>query len=171
MQSTTGALASAGQAIGLVVVGLLAGSLFGIWFGYDFTRYSPAAYLEVHQHAVSGLNDLLPYMGLAAIAATVALAWRSRGRPIVMWSYVVAAIGLAVAGLVTRFGNQPINALVMGWTSESLPPGWEDLRHSWWFWHGVRLAAVSVAFVALISAVFRDRSSSAGLSRSDRAPA
>src|SRR4051812_46724311 len=102
MQSTTGAAASVGQAIGLLVVGLLAGSLFGIWFGYDFTQYSPAAYLEVHQHAVSGLNELLPFMGLAAIAVMVALAWRSRRRRAVLAAYIVAAIGLAIAGLVTR---------------------------------------------------------------------
>lgn len=170
MQSTAHVLTSVAQAAGLALVGLLAGSLFGIWFGYDFTRYSPAAYLEVHQHAVGGLNDLLPFMGLAAIAVTATLAWRSRRRPSVMWSYVAAAICIAVGGIVTRFGNQPINAEVMGWTADALPSGWDGLRHTWWFWHGVRLAATALAFAALISAVFTDRAGDGPITRSGRAP-
>jgi hypothetical protein len=37
-----------------------------------------------------------------------------------------------VAGLVTRFGNQPINAVVMTWQASAPPSGWEEARDQWW---------------------------------------
>ncbi|MGA8907819.1 MAG: DUF1772 domain-containing protein [Acidobacteriaceae bacterium] len=46
-----------------------------------------------------------------------------------------------VAGLVTRFVNQPINAIVMTWQNDAPPESWMDLRDRWWRWHAVRLFA------------------------------
>ena len=72
--------------------------------------------------------------------------------------YLAASAAMIIAGLITRFGNQPINAVVMSWGR--LPPaGWEILRDSWWSWHLARLAAGIVAEILLIAGVFADRSS------------
>ena len=150
-------LTTAGQTIGLIIIGLVAGSLFGIRFGFDFTHYSPATYLEVHQMAVHGLNDLLPVMGLAVLVIIVALAFRARRRRSALALYLLAAFGVAVAGLVTRFLNQPINVEVMNWSAGAMPADWEAIRQSWWTWHAVRLVASVWAFAALLAAVFRDR--------------
>jgi hypothetical protein len=153
-----GYLSTIGQALALLLVGLLAGSMYGIWFGYDVTRYSPATFVEVHQGAVRGLNTMLPLMGLAAIVVLVVLAVAARQRPTVLALYAAAAIGLIVAGLITRFLNQPINDTIMGWSTTSLPANWEDLRNSWWNWHAARLGATIVALLLLIAAIFTDRS-------------
>ena len=153
-----GYLSTTGQVLSLLLVGLLAGSMYGIWFGYDVTRYSPTTFVEVHQGAVRGLNTLLPLMGLAAIVLLVILAVLSRQRPTVLALYAAAALGLIVAGLITRFLNQPINDTVMGWSATTLPADWEQLRNSWWNWHAARLGATIVALLLLIAAVFTDRS-------------
>ena len=58
-------LSTVGRVVSLMLVGLLAGSVFGVWRGFDFAQYTPAAYLEVHQGAVRGLNLLLPLLGAA----------------------------------------------------------------------------------------------------------
>ena len=157
MQSTSGFIATAGQGIALALAGLLAGSLFGIRFGYDVTAYSPATFVEVQQHAIAGLNDLLPLMGLAEIVLLAVLAWSARRRP-EFWLYLVAVVGMIVAGLVTRFGNQPINAMMVDWTASALPANWDSLRHDWWNWHAVRLVATAVAFATLVAATLRRRS-------------
>lgn len=141
----------------LVIVSLLVGSMFGVWRGFDPAAFSPATFVEVQQGAIRGLNDLLPFMGLASIAVTVVLAFLARKRPLVMWLYAAAAIALAIAGIVTRFGNQPINDIVMTWTATP-PDGWQTLRDAWWNWHLVRLTAAFVGMVLLINAVFADRS-------------
>ncbi len=154
----TSRLTTVGQGAGLALLGLIAGSLFGIRFGFDFTQYSPSTYLEVHQLAVHGLNDLLPMMGLAALLVIAVLAFHARANRRALVLYLLAGLGVIVAGLVTRFLNQPINSEVMTWSTVAMPADWDAIRHNWWTWHAVRLAASAVAFAALIGAVFTERS-------------
>lgn len=134
-----------------MTTGLVAGSVFGIWRGYDLAQYSPSAFLEVHQGAVRGLNALLPVMGLVATALVVALAVIERRNRRTFVMLIVAALLLAGAGLVTRLGNQPINDLVMAWTPDTLPANWEAIRDSW---RGLHLARtiLSIAALATLSA-------------------
>jgi hypothetical protein len=143
------------QAAALLLVGLLAGSVFSIWFGYDVTSYSQSTFVEVHQRAVRGLNDLLPLMGLGALVCVIAVAVLQRANRPALVGYGLAALGLVVAGVITRFGNQPINATVMGWSADNVPANWQALVQEWWMWHGWRVAATVVAFLALIVAVLR----------------
>src|SRR5690242_1859835 len=109
------------QGLALVLISLVLGTVFGIWRGYDPSAYSPATFIEVHQGAVRGLNTLIPVLGVATLVATVVLAIVARDRPAVLGFYIAAIVAIAVAGLVTRFGNQPINEQVMGWTASNLP--------------------------------------------------
>lgn len=146
-----------GQGLGLALIGLIAGSVFGIEFGYDFTRYSPGTYLEVHQAAVRGLNDLLPVMGLVSLVIIVGLAVSARRRPLALGLYAAAAIGVAVAGLVTRLLNQPINAEVMTWSADAMPADWAAVRQGWWYWHTVRCIVSVAAFLLLIAGILADR--------------
>ncbi len=94
-------LSNAGRVAAIIVAALLAGSMFAVWRGYDFASYTPATYLEVHKLAVTGLNALLPVMGLVSIALVIALAVGARYDPRRMACYIVAAVLLASAGLVT----------------------------------------------------------------------
>jgi uncharacterized membrane protein len=151
------ALRSTVQVLALMLVGLVAGSMFGIWRGYNIIAYAPATFVEVHQGAVRGLNTLLPAMALAALALVVVLAALGRNRPAVLGLYMATALAIIVGGIITRFLNQPINDQIMGWTPASLPADWTALRDSWWTWHLVRLAATLSAELLLIAAVFVDR--------------
>lgn len=151
------ALPTAAQVLALLLVGLVAGSMFGIWRGYDITAYTPATFIEVHQGAVRGLNTLLPAMAVAALGLTVLLAVLGRNRPAVLGLYLAAALAIAVGGVITRVFNQPINDQIMTWTSATMPADWTALRDSWWQWHLARLAATLLAQLLLIAAVFTDR--------------
>lgn len=145
------------QILALLLVGMVAGSMFGIWRGYDIASYTPQTFVEVHQGAVRGLNLLLPAMAVAALALVLLLAAVSRNRPAVIGLYLAAALAIIVGGIITRFYNQPINAQVMAWTATDLPSNWAILRDNWWNWHLVRLAAMVTAELLLILAVFADR--------------
>lgn len=103
------------QVLSLLLISLIVGSMFGIWRGYNPATFSPATFVEVHQGAVRGLNILLPAMALVCILAVVALAWLARGMPQSLWLYIAAAVAMVAGGLITRFGNQPINAVIMAW--------------------------------------------------------
>jgi hypothetical protein len=148
-------LSNAGRVAAIVLVGLLAGSMLVVWRGYDLAGYTAATYLEVHKLAIAGLNVLLPAMGFVSIALVVTLAVGARHDRRRLASYAAAAALLALAGIVTRFANQPINDLVMNWTT--LPDGWEQIRDSWRNWHLLRFAFTLAGFVVLVVTALNDR--------------
>jgi hypothetical protein len=146
------------QILAISLISLVAGSTFGIWQGYNPHGFSPATFVEVHQGAVRGLNVLLPGIAMAGLVLTVVLAFMSRERPVALSLYVIAIAGFIAGGVITRFANQPINAQVMTWTTDALPPDWTAIRDTWWHWHVVRMVVSVLTEVALIAAVFSQRS-------------
>ena len=125
----------------LVLLSLLVGTMFGIWVGYDPASLSASSYVEQQQNAIRSFNTLLPSMGAICILLTAGLALRSDSAPRVRYLLVGAAICLIIAAVATRFGNQPINAVVMTWTAQSPAADWMQLRDDWWQWHIVRSIA------------------------------
>lgn len=145
------------QFFAALLFSMVAGSVFGIWRGYDPTALSAASFLEMHQGAVRGLNVLLPGIALVAILLTAALGWLARGKGAPFWLYLAAALLMVGAGVVTRFLNQPINAMVMGWSAETMPADWQALRAAWWNCHLFRTAFSITAMALLLAAIILDR--------------
>ena len=137
----------------LVLLAMLVGTMFGILVGYNPASLSPTAYVEQHQNAVRALNTLLPVMGASCIALILVLAAASRDSHLARYVLVAAALLMLVAALVTRFANQPINAVVMTWSPQAPPVDWVRLRDEWWDWHIVRTAAAIAAYVLVVAAV------------------
>jgi uncharacterized membrane protein len=136
---------------------MVAGSVFGIWRGYDPTTYAAATFLEMHQGAVRGLNALLPGLAIVSILLTLILAWLARRKGLSFWLYLAALALMIGGGVVTRFFNQPINAQVMSWTLDSLQANWVELRETWWKWHIVRTGLSVLGMALLIAAIITDR--------------
>ena len=141
----------------LVVLGLVVGSMFGIWRGYDITTYSADTFIDVHQGAVRGLNTLLPALAAASLVLVLILGVMARNRPAVLGLYAATALAIIAGGIITRLLNQPINDQVMAWTIGSIPADWSSLRDRWWTWHQARLAVTLGAQLLLIAAIFADR--------------
>lgn len=136
---------------------MVAGSVFGIWRGYDPSTYSASTFVEMHQGAVNGLNVLLPGIAFVSMALVAALAWLARGKKVTFRLYFCALVLMIAGGIVTRGFNQPINAQVMTWTAQSLPAAWEAVRDEWWNWHVVRTGITVLAMAFLLSAIITDR--------------
>jgi uncharacterized membrane protein len=137
----------------LLILGLLVGTMFGIWLGFNPLSLSAGAYVEQQQNAIRSLNTLLPLMGTACIALTVWLVILAKNDPRTRWLLITAVACLVVAAVVTRFFNQPINAVVIGWNAQSPPPEWAQLRIEWWQWHIVRTVAGLASFGFALAAV------------------
>jgi hypothetical protein len=133
--------------VALSAAAIVAGGTFAIWRGYPPHDLSASAYVEMQQGAIQGLNLLFPLVGLVALLAATALAFLTHGRK--RWFFVLAVVLMIVAALVTRFGNQPINALVVGWSPEAPPQGWEALRDRWWWLHLTRTFFACLSYLAL----------------------
>lgn len=137
----------------LVIHALLTGTMFGIWVGFNPANLSATAYVEQQQNAIGSLNFFLPILGLACILVTAVLAARAKRAP-VRYMLVGAALLLVVAGVITRFANQPINAMVITWSAQSPPAEWVQLRDQWWQWHVARtVAAIGSLALSVIAAL------------------
>ena len=132
------------------MAGLIAGIIFGIWIGYNPQGLSAPTYVEHQQSVIKALNIVMPLLGLITIVLTVISAMLQRKNGSVFISLLVAAVLLIITGLITRFGNQPINAIVMTWTKVDVPGNWTELRDKWWTLHIIRALTTIVAFCLII---------------------
>lgn len=147
--------------VSLLLTSLLVGTMFGVWLGFNPADLSAAAYVEMQQNAIRALNVSLPVLGLVCILLTATLAVLTKDDKLECYLLVAAVICLATAGLITRFGNQPINAEVMTWGYQAPAANWTELRDTWWQWHVVRtVAGVLALSLALLAAVNGRRNSS-----------
>lgn len=143
----------------VLLLSLLVGTMFGIWVGFNPSSLSATAYIEQQQNAIRSLNTLLPFMGAVCIVLAVWLAVVTKNEPRTRLLLVAAIVCLLVAAAVTRFCNQPINAVVITWNAQSPPPQWVQLRAEWWQWHIVRTVAGIAALGLALAAVLRSKAS------------
>ncbi len=146
--------------IDLLLVALLVGTMFGIWIGFNPSGLSAATYIEQQQRTIRALNTPMPILGAVCIVLTIVIAVLTKDNPSARAILVAAALCMIVAGVVTRFANQPINSQVMAWNIQSPPGNWMELRDRWWHWHIVRTLAGIVALCLLISAALISRNPS-----------
>ena len=134
----------------ILMAGLIAGILFGIWIGYNPQSLSAPTYVEHQQSVIKALNTLMPLLGLITIVLTVISAFMQRANKSVFISLLIAAVLLIISGLITRFGNQPINAIVMTWNKVAVPGNWTELRDKWWSLHITRAVTAISAFCLIV---------------------
>jgi uncharacterized membrane protein len=144
--------------IGLLLTSLLVGTMFGIWLGFNPAALSATAYVEMQQNTIRALNVPLPLLGFVCIVLTVALAVLVRHDKRARYLLIAAALCLVAAGLITRLGNQPINAVVMTWSAQAPAANWMELRDTWWHLHILRtIAGLAALLLALLAAVGAQR--------------
>lgn len=124
--------------VNVILISLIAGILCGVWLGYNPKELSAHTYIEQQQSVINAFNVLMPVLGLITIVITVIGAFLQRANRNIFITLLIAAALLIVAGLVTRFGNQPINTIVMTWNPDTPPGNWIELRDKWWSLHIVR---------------------------------
>jgi uncharacterized membrane protein len=97
----------------------------------------------------------MPILGLITIILTVVSAMMQKNNHTDLVLLLIAAVLLIISGLVTRFGNQPINSIVMTWNKTNVPGNWADLRNKWWSFHIVRTITALLAFCLIVVACMR----------------
>lgn len=130
----------------LLMAGLIAGILLGIWLGYNPGKLSASTYVEQQQNTILALNTLMPILGLITIILTGTSAFLQREDRTIFITLLAAAVLLIISGLITRFGNQPINSIVMTWDKALPPADWATFRDQWWSLHQMRALTGLLAF-------------------------
>lgn len=133
------------------MVALVAGTIFGIWLGYNPNDLSAPTFIEQQQSVITDLNTLMPILGLITILLTLTSAIIHKKEKMTFIILLVATFFLVLSGLTTKFGNQPINSIVMTWDMNVPPSDWMELRDKWWTFHEIRTLT---AFIALLLVVW-----------------
>lgn len=134
----------------IVMVALVTGTIFGIWIGYNPKDLSAPTFIEQQQNAILALNTLMPILGLITILLTLTSAFLQRKDKIAFSALVVASVFLIVSGLTTKFGNQPINSIVMTWDMNTPPNNWTELRNQWWIFHELRTLSAFIGLCLIV---------------------
>ncbi len=125
---------------GLLSGALLAGAMFGAWLMLNPSGMNAASYVRLQQEGIRRLHPSMPPLGAVTLILTIAaavLAYR-QGERVSAALLFASALCFMAAGLITRFRNMPINAVVITWTADAAPAQWQTLRDSWWRWHRLR---------------------------------
>jgi uncharacterized membrane protein len=125
----------------VLLAALLVGAMFGVWLFLNPSGSDAVLYVALQQQGIRGLDTTMPALGAATILVTIVAAILGRGDGTRLGLLIAAAACLIAAGVITRFLNQPINAIVMTWRRDAPPANWMRLRDEWWRWHLLRLAA------------------------------
>lgn len=134
----------------VVMAALVAGAIFGIWLGYNPKGLSAPTFIEQQQSAISALNTLMPILGLITILLTVSSAILHKKEKKAFAVLLIAILFLVLTGITTRFGNQPINSIVMTWDMNTPPDNWIELRDQWWTYHMIRTSTALVALCLVV---------------------
>jgi uncharacterized membrane protein len=134
----------------VLFVGLTAGSAFVVWFVYSPTGITPTLYVENMQHAIRVLTIPLPTIVVLGLLFTVIACLQARQDRAQFRLLAIASICVLGVGLITRFGNIPINNQIITWNSSSPPANWSQLAHEWWRFQTARLI-LQIAALGLVS--------------------
>jgi Domain of unknown function (DUF1772) len=136
--------------LNIIMAGLLAGIILGVWLGYNPKTLSISTYVEQQQSVIKALNTLMPLLGLLTTILTLTSGFLQKNNKVIFITLLIAALFLIISGLVTRLGNQPINSIVLTWNKENVPADWTGLRDKWWSFHIIRTLTALVAFCLIV---------------------
>jgi hypothetical protein len=136
--------------INVILAALLAGVSFGIWMGFDPSVLSPAAFLEQQQNMVDSLQGLMIALVFLATAVTGFSAYMQRTNKPEFFALLLAAGFFIACILITRFGNKPIDDVVLRWTMDTMPNDWTGLRDRWWTLHIARTITELIALCLVV---------------------
>jgi hypothetical protein len=101
-----------------------------------------------------------PPFGAPIEVAAIVLTWwvlflvRHR-RPAAAWT-LVAAISTTIGLGVWFWLVAPMNAILAGWTTETLPAYWPSVRNQWEIGHALHSALFGLGFIALTRALLAE---------------
>ena len=135
--------------INIILTALLAGTSFGIWIGLNPMDLTASVYIEQQQNMVLSLRALMVVLVFLATIVTVISAILQKPNKSVFISLIVAALFLIACILITRFGNKPIDDIVLTWSPNNFPGNWVEFRNNWWSFHISRTIAEIAALLII----------------------
>ena len=118
--------------LSLLLAALVVGAMFSVWLVFNPDGLPASFYIALQQRGVHTLHPAMPALGGATILTTLLAAIAKRADHLRLELLLAATLCFVAAALITRFLDQPINAIMMTWNSSTPPAGWATLRDAWW---------------------------------------
>ena len=131
--------------LNVILAAILAGTSFGIWIGFNPLNLSSSTYIEQQQNTIRSLNLLMIALVVSATLIAILSAFLQKSNKPVFVTLLFAVVFFVACIFISRFGNQPINKIIMTWTTNSFPENWSILRNKWWSFHIMRTIAELIA--------------------------
>jgi uncharacterized membrane protein len=141
--------------LSLLSAALVVGTMFGVWLTFNPKNLGAATYVAQQQRCIRSLNVIMPLLGGVTVLLTVVTASLSGNDRTRLGLLAGAAVCFVAAGVITRFANQRINAVVMTWSADAPPADWTRRRDDWWRWHIRRMACGLVGLCLLIAGILK----------------
>jgi len=152
-------LAPAFEFVGLLLAALLVGAMFAVCLLFNPAGLDASTYVTHQQWGIHALHPKIPLLGALTVIAILMAAFLSRDDHSRVAMLLLAAGFFVVAGLITRFSNLPMNAVVATWSAQAPPADWAQMRDAWWRWHVLRFTAGGAGLCLLILVALRQRTS------------
>src|SRR5665647_2560193 len=99
--------------LNIILASLLAGTSFGIWIGFNPMNLSPSAYIEQQQNMLQSLRTLMVSLIVFTTIITILSAYLQKHDKSTFIFLILAAVFFIACILITRFGNKPIDDIVI----------------------------------------------------------
>ncbi len=136
--------------INIFSASILAGVSVGIWIGFNPLSLSPSTYIEQQQNMLESLRILMVVLVVLTTCLSLLSAYLHRMSRSDSICLLTASFFFLACILITRFGNKPIDDLVVKWTAVSVPENWTEFRNKWWIMHIVRTIAEVLGLLLVI---------------------
>jgi hypothetical protein len=134
----------------LLVAGLMAGMMVSVWLGPNTRSLSEGSYIENTKVFIAAFNKKMPVLFLLSLLLTLTLAILQLAVFPVFSLLITAVIFLIFSGMITRFGNRPIDKQILRWSVAYIPDKWEYFIGRWRYFNNFRTLFVLLAFVFII---------------------
>jgi uncharacterized membrane protein len=142
------------ELVSIVVSAVVGGMYWGPWLALtrSIKTFKPEVFLDVVDRLngnMAGLMTVLTPAGLLSIVPVLFLSYSERR--VTFYLNAAGFISFLVALLVTVLIEVPIVKQITGWTVQTLPQNWTELRDRWGSFHIVRVIAGIVGLALLVA--------------------
>jgi hypothetical protein len=143
------------SALALALMGVLTGIYWSVEI-HDrrIDVLTASQYMAMHQMRDATFAKVMPFVGLGTLIVVVVSVGFALGTGWPRWIGAIAMM-LIIADIVMTISRQvPLNQEVQSWSETTIPAHWRSVRDQWAAQHRLRLALCTLAYCALLVAVF-----------------
>lgn len=150
------------EALAVMTAGMMTGNEFCVSiFHAQLRTTDERAQFTLGQKSAAVFGKLMPfwYAATLLLSGAVAYSLRGTGGASVLADAATALFFVSIVYTVTLL--VPINSRVVGWTWDTRPSDWTQVRQTWDTRHRLRMSLLLVAFACLVLACVLARASGA----------